>query len=326
VDSSDTSDGHADPDALDDGPRPDTHRAILDAVSFEAIVAHEDEREGRYRRPTTMVVLELDGLERLVDRLGTGAAEKIEPDVADTIAKLARRADYVARLAPGRYAVLMPETDEIVAINYVERIRQACDEWLESGAIAMRLAIGLGEHGRQRVGDDGDAGRDRPDASRGPALRAPCRRRHDRGIADRLSQSMPSRIARPGVAPVCSPSRTTSVPLTMTWSMPRRKPSWLVVRGVAPDGLGVEHDEIGQVAIADRAALPKTESRRRGTGHLSDRLLQAEQALVSDELAEDPRIGAVRPRARLGADERRVGPHHPDRMLDEVGEAPGPRS
>jgi len=36
----------------------------------------------------------------------------------------------------------MPETDEIVAINYVERIRQACDEWLESGAIAMRLAIG----------------------------------------------------------------------------------------------------------------------------------------------------------------------------------------
>jgi hypothetical protein len=36
----------------------------------------------------------------------------------------------------------MPETDEIVAINYVERIRQACDEWLESGAIALRLAIG----------------------------------------------------------------------------------------------------------------------------------------------------------------------------------------
>jgi hypothetical protein len=36
----------------------------------------------------------------------------------------------------------MPETDEIVAINYVERIRQACDQWLASGAIAMRLAIG----------------------------------------------------------------------------------------------------------------------------------------------------------------------------------------
>ena len=123
-------------------PRPDAHRAVLDAASFEAVVSHEDAREERYRRPTTVVVLELDRLERLVDRLGVAAADRVEPDVADTIAKLARRSDYVARLAPGRFAVLMPETDEIVAINYVERIRQACDEWLESGAIAMRLAIG----------------------------------------------------------------------------------------------------------------------------------------------------------------------------------------
>ena len=125
-----------------DDPRPETHCAVLDAASFEAVVSHEDAREERYRRPTTVVVLELDGLDRLVDRLGVAAADRVEPDVADTIAKLARRSDYVARLAPGRFAVLMPETDEIVAINYVERIRQACDEWLESGAIAMRLAIG----------------------------------------------------------------------------------------------------------------------------------------------------------------------------------------
>jgi len=122
--------------------RLDPLRVVLDAASFEAVVVHEDAREERYRRPTTVVVLELDGLDRLVDRLGAAAAERVEPDVAATVAKLARRSDYVARLAPGRFAVLMPETDEIVAINYVERIRQACDEWLESGAIAMRLAIG----------------------------------------------------------------------------------------------------------------------------------------------------------------------------------------
>lgn len=123
-------------------PRHDVHRALLDAVAFEAILDHEDAREERYRRPTTVVILELDGLDRLVERLGDDAAARLEPDVAQTIARLARRADYVARLAHGRFAVLMPETDEIVAINYVERIRQACDEWLESGAIAMRLAIG----------------------------------------------------------------------------------------------------------------------------------------------------------------------------------------
>ena len=120
----------------------DALTGLLDAVAFEDVLAHEDAREGRYRRPATVVMLELDGLERLVERLGPAAGERVEPALADTISRLARRADYVARLGPGHFAVLMPETDEIVAINYIERVRRACELWLESGAIAMRLAIG----------------------------------------------------------------------------------------------------------------------------------------------------------------------------------------
>jgi hypothetical protein len=38
--------------------------------------------------------------------------------------------------------VLLTETGEVEAVNYVERVRAACELWLESGAIAMRLAIG----------------------------------------------------------------------------------------------------------------------------------------------------------------------------------------
>jgi diguanylate cyclase (GGDEF)-like protein len=120
----------------------DALTGLLDALAFEDVLAHEDAREGRYRRPATVVMVELDGLERLVERLGPGAGDRVEPALADTISRLARRADYVARLGPGQFAVLMPETDEIVAINYIERVRRACELWLESGAIAMRLAIG----------------------------------------------------------------------------------------------------------------------------------------------------------------------------------------
>ncbi len=120
----------------------DALTGLMDAVAFEDVLTHEDAREGRYRRPATVVMLELDGLERLVERVGPGAGDRIEPALADTISRLARRADYVARLGPGHFAVLMPETDEIVAINYIERVRRACELWLESGAIAMRLAIG----------------------------------------------------------------------------------------------------------------------------------------------------------------------------------------
>jgi diguanylate cyclase (GGDEF)-like protein len=115
---------------------------MLDAMAFEEALAHEDAREQRYGRPATVIVFELDGLARLVDRLGSDPGDRIEAALGDTITRLARRADYVARLEPGRYAVFLPETDEVAAINYVERIRRACDLWLESGAIAMKLAIG----------------------------------------------------------------------------------------------------------------------------------------------------------------------------------------
>jgi len=135
----------ADRSSVDDGDHVDGHRdlrPVLDPLEFDAVLAHEDAREARYRRPTTVVLLELDGLDRLIDRLGIEAGHRLEPDVAAAITRQARRADYIARLAPGRFAVVMPETDEIAAINFVERIRESCDEWLQSGAIAVRLAIG----------------------------------------------------------------------------------------------------------------------------------------------------------------------------------------
>jgi len=125
----------------------DSLTGMLDALAFEEALIHEDAREQRYRRSATVIVFELDGLAKIVDRLGSDPGDRIEAALGDTITRLARRADYVARLERGRYAVLLPETDEVAAINYVERIRRACDLWLESGAIAMRLAIGWASTG-----------------------------------------------------------------------------------------------------------------------------------------------------------------------------------
>ncbi len=120
----------------------DALTGLMDATAFEEAMSHEEAREQRYGHPATVIVFELDGLAKLVDRLGSEPGDRIETALADTIMRLARRADYVARLERGRYAALLPVTDEVAAINYVERIRRACDLWLESGAIAMRLAIG----------------------------------------------------------------------------------------------------------------------------------------------------------------------------------------
>lgn len=122
--------------------RTDPLTGLLLPGEWNRIIADEDARIHRYGHPATIVVFELDGLDRLIGVLGPEAGDRVLPAVADTISRLARGADQVARLGPARFGVLMPETGEVEAVNYVERVRAACELWLESGAIALRLAIG----------------------------------------------------------------------------------------------------------------------------------------------------------------------------------------
>jgi diguanylate cyclase (GGDEF)-like protein len=125
------------------GVAPDTPPdGVLTASAFEAQLAHEDERLRRYARPTTVIVIELEGLDRLAERLGSDMAERLIPAVADSIRQQARASDVVGMLGEGRFGVLLPETDEIAAINHLERVRDASERWLESDAVELRLVFG----------------------------------------------------------------------------------------------------------------------------------------------------------------------------------------
>jgi diguanylate cyclase (GGDEF)-like protein len=108
-------------------------------------LSEENSRVQRYGRSATIVFVELAGLDRLAERLGPAAADRLIPPIATTMRRHARAADSLARLGPTRFAALLPDTDEVRAINYVERVRSACDVWLEAGAVALRLSMGWAE-------------------------------------------------------------------------------------------------------------------------------------------------------------------------------------
>ena len=127
--------------------RTDSLTGLLVAKEWNRIVADEDARVNRYHHPATVVIIELDGFDRLVANLGPEAGDRVLPALADTLSRNARGADQLARIGPTRFGILLPETDEIAAINYIERVREACDLWLESGAIALHLSIGWASPG-----------------------------------------------------------------------------------------------------------------------------------------------------------------------------------
>ncbi len=117
------------------------------APAWSKWLLEEGARIGRYGRPATVVLVEVAGLDRLAERLGPDAADRLIPPIATTMRRHARASDNIARLGPARFGALLPETDEIRAINYVERARSACDVWLEAGAVSLRLSIGWAEIG-----------------------------------------------------------------------------------------------------------------------------------------------------------------------------------
>ena len=130
---------------MDDGPAPNRADALTGLLlpgEWNRILGDEDARLRRYGRPATIVIIEVDGLDRLTGALGMGAGDRVTQAVADTLSRHARAADHLARIDTGRFGVLLPETGEVEAVNYVERVRSACDLWLESGAVALKLAIG----------------------------------------------------------------------------------------------------------------------------------------------------------------------------------------
>lgn len=131
------------------GPEPAPPAVSLPPMSTpdEWASALDDEaaRVARYHRPATIALVELAGLDRLAERVGRAAAERLVPPIATTIHRHARASDRLAYLDEARFGILLIETDEVNAINFVERIRSQCDVWLAAGAVTLRLSVGWAE-------------------------------------------------------------------------------------------------------------------------------------------------------------------------------------
>jgi len=123
-------------------PYVDEPTGLASRAAWERVLAEENARYVRYRRPVGIVVAELDGFARFDGGFGAEASRRVIAAVGGTMRRCARRTDHVAHVGSGRFLVMLPETDEIQAINYVERVRGECDRWLDAGAVALRLSMG----------------------------------------------------------------------------------------------------------------------------------------------------------------------------------------
>jgi GGDEF domain-containing protein len=117
-------------------------------LEWTAALERESLRATRYARPAAVAIIELRPLRGSADDdpwLRTLAAP-----VARVLRRDSRSTDVVARVASGRFQVLLPETSAAGADQYAERIGATCrtEVGASGAAVTVRICVAAVTRGR----------------------------------------------------------------------------------------------------------------------------------------------------------------------------------
>jgi len=126
---------------------PDPLAELADPATWSRAIGEESERVARFGHPATVVMAELPHLDRLVGAFGRGVADRVALETARLLVSEGRESDRIAQLSEARFAILLAETEEVAAGAYVERVRAATGNWLESVGLLTRLSFGWASPG-----------------------------------------------------------------------------------------------------------------------------------------------------------------------------------
>ena len=102
------------------------------------------ERAGRYGRPASLVLVDLDGLKRINDRHGHLEGDAALERVAAVLAAEVRACDLVARWGGDEFVVLLPETGEAAARALATRLSERVAAATVPAATGVSLAVSVG--------------------------------------------------------------------------------------------------------------------------------------------------------------------------------------
>jgi diguanylate cyclase (GGDEF)-like protein len=111
-------------------------------------------RAARYRRALTVVIVELAGVDLLSETWGADVARHAVRLAAQCLRRTCRTSDYAMRIGTARFGVVLTETDEISAINFVERVREDGPRSMPRNLDGLEFSFGWAS---PRQGESADA-------------------------------------------------------------------------------------------------------------------------------------------------------------------------
>src|SRR5581483_3867618 len=115
-----------------------TEAAIVDKLTtcytrtmFEAVLAKELERAGRFGNAVSLILFDVDRLSAINQEFGYGVGDKILERLGILIRQYFRQHDWVARHSEDSLTVLLTRTDADSASDLAEKLRSTVEERLE---------------------------------------------------------------------------------------------------------------------------------------------------------------------------------------------------
>ena len=101
----------------------DALTGLRNARALEERLRHELARSTRYRQPLSLLLIDLDGLKVINDRMGHDAGDRALRHIAVAIQSQLRLSDLGARWGGDEFALLAPNTGAMAAAALAERVR-----------------------------------------------------------------------------------------------------------------------------------------------------------------------------------------------------------
>jgi len=106
-------------------------------------LSHEIQRSHRYNIPLSLIMMDIDFFKKVNDRYGHDVGDLVLKEVARSISKILRDADEICRFGGEEFLVVLPETNNIVATQVAERIRETIKD-LTSTDVPSQITMSLG--------------------------------------------------------------------------------------------------------------------------------------------------------------------------------------
>ena len=126
---------------------------LRDRKAFESRLLDEIARSKRSSAPLTMMLIDIDHLEEVNDRLGHEGGDELLRVVAHLMRSSLRSSDAIFRYGGDEFAAVLPDSDIAAAFRAAERCRQGVRS-LERPFAHPSLSIGLAEFGAPHTAEE----------------------------------------------------------------------------------------------------------------------------------------------------------------------------